>query len=146
MAVITKTNFSLGTQLPPDSCRLGSNFTANEALAPGELVYIKSDGKIALSGGSGVTALTDAGAKVHGVVLGTYASGDEGVAVYTGVKVVWDTAGGLTPGAYVYLDVSASTKGRLNTATASLTGGDLPPVGFAVSTTEVFLFGSKDVK
>lgn len=115
MAVIAKaTAVRTGTSSPNDSSRVGSGLICGEDLAKGDACYIKqADGLVYKSGGSGVTALTQEGAAIHG-----YAATDckiaskDAVTLYDGID--WVYGSGLTAGKPVYLDVSAATTGRLN--------------------------------
>ena len=87
-------------------------FVAGEALGDLAPCYIKNDGKLYQSTG----AAANAAAKVVGYCIGGANLGDQAYLVYDFVCVY--AAGGLTPGAFVYLGTAAGTLD-----TAATTGG-----------------------
>lgn len=128
---------SPSTAVVPQIAKVGSGLICGEDLRAGAACFIKaSDGKVYMSGGSGVTAITDEGAAVHGFCAIECKVGSEMPAdLMDGVDFGYST--GMTPGKRFYLDVSAATKGRLNDA-QGIAG--LPVVAFAIDATRIRAF------
>jgi hypothetical protein len=130
MAQVTKVGTpSLSTVTPCPAHHI-SGLVAGEAIAAGDLVYIKSDGKVWLSDGGAA----DAEAKVAGMVLQAAAVG-EAVSIYMDVNVRYGS--GLTPGAPLFL---SATDGTI--ADAATTGGTAP-IGYVIDATRIRIFGSR---
>jgi len=101
-----------------DSCRVGSGLICGEDIDPGAPCYIGSDGLVYMSGGSGVSALTAAGAQIHGwSPIGAKVAQNDAITLLTNIDFHYGS--GLTPGARYYLYTGAATKGRLETAVGS---------------------------
>lgn len=130
MATITKVGTpSLSTVVPCPAHQIAGLLTG-EAIAAGDLVYIKSDGKIWKSDGSAA----DAEAQVRGMVLIATASG-EAATIYHGVTVRYGS--GMTPGAKLFL---SATDGLIDDAA---TTGGTAPIGFVVDATRIHIFQSR---
>lgn len=130
MAAVTLTGTpSLTTTLPCPAHHI-SGLLAGEALDAGNLVYIKSDGKVWKSNGTSANAA----AKVDGIVMVATAVG-EAASVYNDVNVRYGA--GLTPGARLYL---STTAGLIVDAT---TTGGTAPIGFVIDATRVRIHGSR---
>jgi hypothetical protein len=130
MATVAKSGVpSLSTTVPCPSNHI-SGLLAGEALAAGDLAYIKSDGKVWKSVGT----TTNAAAKVDGMVLVAAQSG-EAASLYFDVNVRYGAS--LTPGTRLYL---ATTAGLIVDA-ASV--GGTAPIGFVIDATRVRIFQSK---
>jgi hypothetical protein len=113
MAELTRgTGISPATYQPPYNAQRASHI-AGEALTAGDMVYLKSDGKVWKATG----AAANAAALAIGMVLKDYPVGDEGVTVWKDITVNYGT--GYTPGARLY--VSGTVAGGL--ADAASTGG-----------------------
>lgn len=119
---------SLSSILPPQNNTI-VGLTAGEAIAAGDVCYIKSDGLVWLSDGSAA----DAVAKADGIAMQAAAVGDA-VTLFRHVNVRYGA--GMTPGARLYVSVNA---GLL--ADAASTGGSAP-VGFVVDATRIHFHGS----
>jgi hypothetical protein len=131
VAAVTLTGTpSLSTVLPCSAHHI-SGLVAGEALVAGDLVYIKSDGKVWKSTGAGVNAA----AKVRGMVLVATAVG-EACSIYHDVNIRYGA--GLTPGADLF--VSGATPGLI--VDAASTGGTAP-CGFVIDATRIRIFGSR---
>lgn len=113
--------------------QVGSGLICGENIDAGAPCFIASDGLVYMSGGSGVAATTDAGAKVHGwsTVPAMVAQGDA-ITIVTDLDFGYST--GLTPGISLYVDISTAAKGRL-TSTQPVAG--LPPCAFTIDDTRV---------
>ena len=138
MAVVAKSGVPSPSTLEwPASCQIGSGLICGEDLDEGDACFIKqSDGKVYKSGGSGVTALTDEGANIHGFAAEKCLSA-QADAVTLLTDLTWRYGASLTAGDKVYLDVSAATKGRLNDAIGV---AGLPPAGIIIDATRIRLF------
>lgn len=130
MATLVKSGTpSLASPMPAYACQIGSGLTAGEAIAAGDVCYIKSDGKVWRSNGTAATAP----AKADGIALKA-ASTDEGVTIYRNVDMHYGS--GLTPGARYYV---SATAGALDDAA---TTGGTGAVAFAVDATRIRFIGS----
>lgn len=130
MAAVTLTGTpSLSTTNPCPAHHI-SGLLAGEALVAGDLVYIKSDGKVWKSDGGAA----DAEAAVVGMVLVATAVG-EACSIYFDVNIRYGT--GLTPGAKLYL---SATDGLI--ADAASTGGTAP-IGVVIDATRIRIWGSR---
>jgi len=127
MAEIAKSGTpSLYTIAPdPGACK-HPPLIAGEALAAGDLCYIKSDGLVWRSNGAAVAAA----AKVRGVAVTKANAGEPVTLMY---HVVLQYGAGLTPGASYFL--SGTVLGGI--ADAASTGGT-GEIGFAIDATRVF--------
>jgi hypothetical protein len=87
-----------------------------------------------MSGGSGVTAISDAGAAVHGwaPIAALVAQGDA-ITLLTNVDFAY-AASGLTPGKPYYIDVTEATKGRIGDVQPV---AGVPPCAFAIDATRI---------
>jgi hypothetical protein len=131
MADIAKSGTpSLASVLPPQS-QTTSGLLAGEAIAAGDLCYIKSDGKIWLSTG----AAANAAAEVIGIAAQAASSGAPVTLFH---DVTFHYGAGMTPGAKIYL--SGATAGAL--ADAASTGGS-KPIGYVVDATRVHVWQSR---
>jgi hypothetical protein len=131
MAAVTLTGTpSLATPLPCPAHTIGG-LLAGEAIAAGDLCYIKSDGLVWKATG----ASANAAAKVRGMAL-LAAQVGEAVSLYHGVDVRYGA--GLTPGADLFL--SGATAGLI-VDTAS-TGGSAP-IGYVKNATVIHIFQSR---
>lgn len=109
MAAVAKSGTpSISTDVPCHAHQI-TGLRAGQALTVGDPCYIKSDGKVWRS--IGTTA--DAAAKVDGWCLQTAAL-DEGVSLYSDVNIRWGS--GMTPGARMYLSLTAGTLSDAPTA------------------------------
>jgi hypothetical protein len=122
---------SISTVVPCPAHHI-SGLVAGEAITAGDLVYVKSDGKLWKSIGTAVNAA----AKVAGMALQNAAVG-EGCSAYFDVNVRYGA--GLTPGTPVFL--SATAGGGL-IADAASTGGTAP-VGFVIDATRIRIWQSR---
>lgn len=130
MATITKVGTpSLSTVVPCPAHQI-SGLLTGEAIAAGDLCYIKSDGKIWKSDGSAA----DAEAQVRGMAMQAAAVG-ESCTLYHGVTVRYGS--GMTPGAKLYL---SATDGLIDDAA---TTGGTAPIGFVVDATRIHIFQSR---
>jgi hypothetical protein len=131
MATVAKSGTpSLATTVPCPAHTI-SGLYAGEALAAGDLAYIKaSDGKVYKSDGSAA----DAEAKVDGMVLQAAPIG-EAVSLYFDVTVRYGA--GMTPGARLYL---SATDGLIDDAA---TTGGTAPIGFVVDATRIRVWQSR---
>ncbi len=129
---------STSTQVWGVETQVGSNLICGENINPGTPCYIKSDGLVYMSGGSGVAAITDAGSNVHGWTPDRcfYAQGDS-ITLLDGIDFGYST--GLTPGQSYYIDISTATKGLLNTSQGF---AKLPPCAHAIDDTRIRTFKS----
>lgn len=126
MATITKVGTpSLASVLPPQNEQI-PDLLAGEALAVGDLVYVKSDGKIWKSNGTSANAA----AKCRGIVLQAAAVGDP-VTVIHNVRLRYGS--GLTPGATLYV---SATAGAIDDAA---TTGGTAPIGYVVDATRIHI-------
>jgi hypothetical protein len=132
MADVTKVgNPSLSTVTPCHAHQI-TGLVAGEAVAVGDVCYIKSDGKVWRSVGT----TTNAAAKCDGMALQAAAVG-EAVSLYFDVNVRYGS--GLTPGARYYVS-GTTTGGKL--ADAASTGGTAP-VAFAIDATRIRVLQSR---
>jgi hypothetical protein len=99
---------------------------AGEAIAAGDICYVKSDGKVWLSNGTAATAP----AQVRGMAM-TAAPVGEAVSLYHDVVVRYGAS--MTPGQSLY---ASATAGALDNAA---TTGGTAPVGFIVDATRIFI-------
>jgi hypothetical protein len=130
MAAVAKSGTpSLSTRNPCPGHYVGSNLLTGEAISAGDPCYVKSDGKVWRS--IGTTA--DAAAKVDGWAAGAAASG-EAVTLLTDVEFHWGS--GMTPGARMYLSLTAGT---LSDAT---TAGGTGAVAKAIDATRIRVWAS----
>lgn len=130
MATLAKSGTpSLSPVLPPPNQRL--SLRCGEAIAAGDLCYVKSDGLIWRSNG---TTLNSAAAKVRGIAL---AAADSGEAV----TIAWDVriryGASLTPGADLY---ASATAGAIDDAA---TTGGTAPIGYVVDTERIHVMPSR---
>lgn len=109
-----------------------TGLVAGEALLNGDLVYIKSDGKVWKSNGTAATAP----AKAVGMVGLDCAVNEACTILCRGWR--WNYGTGLTPGAKYYV---SATAGLL--ADAATTGGTTP-VAHAVSATDIIFSDSQN--
>lgn len=131
MADIAKSGTpSLASVLPPQS-QTTSGLLAGEAIAAGDLCYIKSDGKIWKSTG----AAANAAAEVIGIAAQAASSGSPVTLFH---DVTFHYGAGMTPGAKIYL--SGATAGAL--ADAASTGGS-NAIGYVVDATRVHVWQSR---
>lgn len=130
MATIAKAGTpSISTTTPCPAHHI-SGLVAGEAIAAGDLCYVKSDGKVWRSTGTAANAA----AKVDGMVLQAAAVGD-GCSLYFDVNVRYGS--GLTPGARYYL---SATAGAIDDAA---TIGGTAPIGFAIDATRIRVLQSR---
>lgn len=116
------------------------DFTNDNAgtMAPGEPVYLKSDGDIDKARANSITT-----ARVLGLTTEQILTTADGEVQFRGILALttgqWDTvtgeAGGLTPGATYYLD--PATAGRMTQTPPSTTGQEVARCGVALSTTQM---------
>lgn len=124
MATLTKVGLpSLASALPPQNSQI-AGLLAGEAIACGDLCYIKSDGKIWRSNGTAATAP----AACVGIALEACAVG-EAVTVMHDVNMRYGS--GLTPGAKIYV---SATAGAIDDAP---TTGGTAPIGYVVDATRI---------
>lgn len=126
MATLAKTGTpSLSGVLPPQNAQLAGLLTG-EAIAAGDLCYIKSDGKIWRSNGTAATAP----AACTGIAL-------EACAVGEACTIAWNVnmryGAGLTPGAKLYV---SATAGAVDDAA---TTGGTAPIGYVVDATRIHI-------
>lgn len=130
MATLAKSGTpSLATLTPPASCQIGSGMLAGEAIAAGDVCYIKSDGLVWRSNGTAATAP----AKADGIAAKA-ASVGEAVTLFRNVDMHYGA--GLTPGAGYFV---SATAGQLDDAA---TTGGTARVAFAVDATRIRFVGS----
>lgn len=130
MATIAKSGTpSLSTTVPCPSNHI-SGLLAGEAIAAGDLCYVKSDGKVWKSVGT----TTNAAAKVDGMAMVAAQSG-EACSLYFDVNVRYGAS--LTPGTRLYL---ATTAGLI--VDGATTGGTAP-IGFVIDSTRIRVFQSR---
>jgi len=122
---------SMCTPVPPPNSRL-SGLLAGEAIAAGDALYIKSDGKLWKATG----AANNAAAKVVGFAPQAASVGEACTAYF---DVNFNYGSGLTPGARYYL--SGATAGAL--ADAASTGG-LTPIAYAVDATRIRVWATRE--
>lgn len=131
MATLTASGTpSLATVLP---CRAHdiSGKLAGEALAAGDLVYIKSDGLLWKSNGTSANAA----AQCAGMVLVATAVG-EAASVYFDVAIRY-AAGSLTPGKQLFV---SATAGKIDDAA---TTGGTAPIGVVLDATRILIWQSR---
>ena len=126
MATLTKVGLpSLASVLPQQNTQLAGLLTG-EAVAAGDLCYIKSDGKVWRSNGTSVAA--------QAVCVGIAA---EACAVGEACTILWNVnvryGAGLTPGARLYV---SATAGAIDDAA---TTGGTAPIGYVVDATRVHI-------
>ena len=133
MADIAKSGTpSLATLTPPRNCQPYTGAIAGEALAAGDIVYLKaSDGRWYKTVGS-----ADAAAAEYRGVIATAASAGEACTPFIGVAMRYGS--GLTPGALIYL--STDTAGGLADANATVT----KPVAVVVAGDRIQVFDPFD--
>ncbi len=132
MADITKVGTpSLCSVLPNASANKISGLEAGEAIAAGDVCYIKSDGKVWKATG----AAANAAARVAGWALVAAAAG-QGVTLLFEVNIEYGS--GLTPGALYYLSANAGL-----IADAASTGGT-SPIAQALSATKIRVWANRD--
>lgn len=117
----TPSLYTLGPD--PGACKLPP-LLAGEAIAAGDLCYIKSDGLAWRSNGTAANAA----AKVRGVAVTKANTGEPITLMY---NVVLQYGSGLTPGADYF---ASATPGAI--ADAATTGGTAP-IAFAIDATRV---------
>lgn len=125
MATVTPINFKReGSPLDFASemhcARISGNLKAAGTLPAAALVYINSDGEVALSDGT----------IVHGIIMRDAVAGEEVTIFQEGVRLRYGT--GMTPGAVLY----ANATGGLDTAPQA---NDALGVAFAISATDIQL-------
>lgn len=125
MATLTKVSPSLSSPLPCGGHSI-SGLVAGEALVAGDLVYIKSDGKVWKANGTAATAPALAVGMVSMI-----SSVGEAATIWFGV--CFNYAASLTPGARYY---ASATAGALDDA--ATTGGTVP-VAIAVDATQIYV-------
>lgn len=126
MATLTKVGApSLTSVLPPQNTQQ-AGLLAGEAIAAGDLCYIKSDGKIWRTNGTSANAA----AVVIGIAMEACASG-EGCTIMWNVNVRYGS--GLTPGARLY---ASATAGAIDDAA---TTGGTAPIGYVVDATRIHI-------
>jgi hypothetical protein len=129
MAAVAKSGTpSLSSVEPPQNDSI-VGLKAGEAIAAGDLCYVKSDGKVWRSNGTSANAA----AKVDGIAPKAAAVNDP-CTLYRNIEFNYGAS--LTPGARLYL--SATAGALSDTAT---TGGTAP-IGFVVDATRVYIHGS----
>lgn len=132
MADIAKSGTpSISTTTPCPAHHI-SGLVAGETIAAGDVLYVKSDGKLWKSIGTAANAA----AKVAGIALQAAAVG-EGCSVYFGVNVRYGA--GLTPGTPIFL---SATAGGGAIADAASTGGTAP-IGFVIDATRIHILQSR---
>jgi hypothetical protein len=130
MAAVAKSGTpSLSTRNPCPGHYVGSNLLAGAAISAGDPCYIASTGLVERS--VGTTA--DAAAKVDGWAAGAAGDG-EAVTLLTDVEFHWGS--GMTPGARMYLSLTAGT---LSDAT---TAGGTGAVAKAIDATRIRVWAS----
>ncbi len=130
MATITRVGTpSLATISPGVEHQPGKGLLAGEAIAAGDLCYIKSDGLIWRSNGTSANAA----AKCEGIAAKAADSGQP-ITILRGISMNYGS--GLTPGARVYV---SATAGAIDDAA---TTGGTAPVGFVEDATKIFIHGS----
>lgn len=122
---------SMCSPVPPPDKRI-SGLLAGEAIAAGDALYIKSDGKLWKATG----AANNAAAKVVGFAAQAASAGEAVTAFH---DVHFRYGAGLTPGARYFL--SGATAGAL--ADAASTGG-LTPIAFAIDATRVHVMLTRE--
>lgn len=139
MAVIAAAYQYLTSLLPDDTNSIGHGLVTEEDITAGAACYITSTGGVKMSGGSGVAALTDAGATVVGFTPVAVKSGRP-ITLYFDVELAYvdDSVTTLVLGGKLYLDVSAATKGRLATTSPGWTP-DMPSIALNVDSTHIFV-------
>ena len=130
MADIAKSGTPSLATVVPCPAHHHAGLLAGEAIAAGDMCYVKSDGKVWRSIGTAANAA----AKTEGIALQA-AAVNEGVSIYADVTVRYGA--GLTPGARYYIGAAA---GAL--ADAATTGGTAP-VAYAVDATRIFVMRSR---
>jgi hypothetical protein len=114
MATIAKSGTpSPSTRTPPPSCQI-TGLVAGEAIAAGDAIYLKSDGKWWLANGTAATAPSLAVG-----IAPAAASVGEAVSCYFGM--CFHYGAGMTPGVRLYV---SATPGALDDA--ATTGGSVP--------------------
>jgi len=124
MAAVAKSGTpSISTINPPNNTKL-AGLLAGEAIAAGDLCYVKSDGKVWKANGTSANA-----AARHAGVAATSAPVGEAVTLYHDVDFRYGAS--LTPGALVYL---STTAGLLEDAA---TTGGANAAGYCVDDTRI---------
>lgn len=130
MATLAKSGVpSLSTLTPDHSCQVSSGLLAGEAIAAGDVCYIKSDGKAWKSNGTAANAA----AKAHGIAA---KASDVGTPVTLFRNVEMHYGSGLTPGAAYFV---SATAGALDDAA---TTGGTTACAFAVDATRIRFVGT----
>jgi hypothetical protein len=130
MAAVTKVGTpSLSTVVPCPAHQI-PGLLAGEAIAAGDLCYIKNDGKVWKANGTSANSA----AKVRGMAMQAAAVG-ESCTLYHGVTVRYGS--GLTPGADLYLSTTAGL------IVDGATTGGTAPIGFVVDATRIHVFQSR---
>lgn len=130
MSTISKSGtVSLASVAVPESNKI-TGLKAGEAIAAGDICYVKSDGKVWRSNGTSANAA----AKVRGIALSAAATG-EACSLYHGVVVRYGAS--MTPGADLY---ASATAGAIDDAA---TTGGTAPIGFVVDATRVYVTQSR---
>lgn len=125
MATVAKVGApSICSVLPPATNRL-NELLAGEAIAAGDVLYVKNDGKVWKATGAAANA-----AALYAGVAATAASVNEPVTPVFGCCMRYGT--GLTPGTRYFVSVTA---GAIDDA--ATTGGTVA-VGFAVDDTRIY--------
>lgn len=130
MAVIAKSGTPSLCSVLPGQDKTISGLLAGEAIAAGDLCYIKSDGKIWKSNGTSANAA----AEVHGMACKAAAVGE---AVTLAFDVDFRYGAGMTPGAKLYL---AATAGLIDGAA---TTGGVAPIGYVKDATRIHVWQSR---
>jgi hypothetical protein len=130
MATLSKSGVpSLATINPGVEHQPGKGLLAGEAIAAGDLCYIKNDGKIWRSIGTSANAA----AKCVGIAAKAADSGQP-ITIFRGVSFNYGAS--LTPGASLYV---SGTAGAIDDAA---TTGGTAPVGVVEDATKIFIHGS----
>lgn len=124
MATLTKVSPSLATLVPDPSHTITKK--CGEAIAVGDLCYVKSDGLIWRSNGTSANAA----AKVRGMAA-VAADVGKTVSIYHGVQFRYGS--GLTPGAEYFL---SATAGAIDDAA---TTGGTGSIAWAVDDTTIYV-------
>ncbi len=129
MATIAKSGVPSLSSLIPGQDKTIVGLLAGEAIAAGDLCYIKSDGKVWIATG----AAANAAAKVDGMAL-------QAAAVNEAVTLVFDVnvryGAGMTPGARIYL-------GAAGVISDVATTGGTAPIGFVIDATRIRVWQSR---
>ena len=134
-----------------ESHSIGSGLLVGEDIKAGDACYIKeSDGLVYRSGGSGVTLITQEGARVAGFALETadFNSGGGRQGAVTLVRNFDVAYGGavltIVPGRYYYLWVGDASKGMIGADASALNTppiAGLPPIAIAIDAYRIRVLG-----